>query len=131
MSLRARCVVGTLLVLLASRDADSEPAPFPDAPKTSTGATKIKTDEMRWLCVPGVPVERCIELPAGRFMDEPTWLAVDAEFHRLQDAETRLGAENASLRDTAKDWQPGWKLLAVTFAAGIVGGALAYRHYAN
>jgi len=37
-------------------------------------------------------------LPPGVHLPEPVWLALDAEMRRLQDAETRLTAENASLK---------------------------------
>ncbi len=136
--MRARCFVVALLVLLASREAYSEPAPSPTpsttvvpAPTNSAGETKIKTTEPRWLCVPGTPVERCIALPPGRFLGEPTWSGIDTEFKRLQDAETRLTAENTSLRQSASGWQPGWKLLVGTLVVGFVGGVAAYRYAQN
>lgn len=63
-----------------------------------------------------------LRLPPGYFLDEPTFKAKDAELRTLQEDKTRRDAENLSLKETAKSWQPGWKLLAVTLVTGIAGG---------
>lgn len=63
-----------------------------------------------------------LTLPPGYFVDEPTHDVVDAEVKRLQDAETRLTAENASFRKSAASWQPGWVTLASVLAGGIALG---------
>lgn len=65
-------------------------------------------------------------LPAGRFVDEATWSDVDAEFRRLQDAETRLAAENKYMREKVGGWQPGWKTLAAALLTGVALGAYGY-----
>lgn len=61
------------------------------------------------------------QLPPGYELDEPTWATKDAEMRRLQDAETRLSAENTSLKASASD-SVSWKLVvtvaSVAFAAG-------------
>lgn len=62
-------------------------------------------------------------VPPGRFVDEPRWSLLDAELRRLQTVETRITAENAELRKTAKSWRPGWKILASTLIAGVALGA--------
>lgn len=124
--MRARYAVVTLLILLASREAAGEPAPFPDAPVSPNGETKVQTVEPRVLCV--TDLTRCITLPPGRFLDEDTWQRIDAEHRRLQNAETRLDAENRSLHDSVSGWQPGWKILVGTLVLGFAGGAAAY-HY--
>jgi hypothetical protein len=62
-------------------------------------------------------------LPPGRFLDEATFGALDLEMRRLQEAETRLAAENRSLRESARGWRPGWKLLLGAAIAGAAAGA--------
>ena len=62
------------------------------------------------------------QLPPGYFMDEPTHDKLDAEMKRLQDSETRLTAENASLVKATSGWQPGWYTLAITLASGVALG---------
>lgn len=59
-----------------------------------------------------------LTLPPGYFLDEQTWQERDLELRRLQELETRLVAENKSLREDAAF--PPW--MAVTF--GAVGVAL-------
>lgn len=61
-----------------------------------------------------------LRLPPGYYLDEPNWNKLDAEVRRLQDAETRLTAENQSFRASLGTWQPGWKTL---LGAVILGGA--------
>lgn len=63
-----------------------------------------------------------LRLPPGYFLDEGTHDKVDLEMKRLQDAETRLKAENTSLRKTVSDWQPGWYTLAIAIAGGVALG---------
>ena len=64
-------------------------------------------------------------LPLGtHILAPPAWSKLDAEMRRLQDAETRLTAENQSLRTQAgSGWRPGWKLLATTLVIGTALGA--------
>lgn len=65
-------------------------------------------------------------LPPGRFLDESTFIVLDDELRRLQDQETRLKAENQSLRDSLAGWQPGWMTIAVTLVLGAAAGVGAY-----
>lgn len=69
----------------------------------------------------------CIELSTGYFMDEPTYSKLDVEMKRLQDAETRLKAENMSLKQSAAGWQPGPLTLATAFLAGVALGVYVDR----
>lgn len=62
---------------------------------------------------------RAVELPAGVLLPAPAWARLDAEVRRLQEAEVRLAAENASLREAA-----GSAPLVVVAAALVVGLAL-------
>lgn len=65
-----------------------------------------------------------LRLPPGYFVDEDAWGRIDAEMRRLQDAETRLTAENVSLRRSASAWAwPGWGPTALAIASGIAVGA--------
>lgn len=75
---------------------------------------------------PGVldaPNGRSYFLPVGtHILDGLSWQKQDDEVRRLQELETRLTAENASLRETASGWQPGWKLMLATLVVGVAGG---------
>jgi hypothetical protein len=73
---------------------------------------------------PGAPPV-CRELPAGRFLDEPAWSALDTEMKRLQDVETRLRAENDVYKKNADTWSPGWKTLVGAVVTGISVGVYA------
>ena len=64
-----------------------------------------------------------LRLPPGYFLDEPTRDRLDAEMRRLQELETRLTAENATLSKGVSGWQPGWVSIALTFAGGMALGA--------
>lgn len=64
-----------------------------------------------------------LELPPGYFYDEALHAALDVEVKRLQDVETRLTAENKSLRATLSTWQPPTYILVTTFVMGLGIGA--------
>lgn len=66
-----------------------------------------------------------LQLPPGYFMDEPTRDELDRETRHLQDAETRLRAENRSLRGSLASWQPGWIVLVSTAAVALALGIYA------
>jgi hypothetical protein len=67
-----------------------------------------------------------LRLPPGYFLEEPAWAELDVELKAQQERVTRLEAENASLRTTAAEWQPGWKLLVTAFAMGAVASTYAF-----
>ncbi len=105
----------------------------PDAPPESTPESTpepIPGGHLRLFSSPGVL--RLLEGPsAGRtfvvpplshVLDPVQWSVLDDELKRLQTAEVRLTAENGSLRATAKEWQPGWKILLSTLVVGLAGG---------
>lgn len=60
-------------------------------------------------------------LPPGYFLEDGTWSALDAELRRLQEAETRLAAENQSLRKSAGA-PPRWWWVVVGVATGATAG---------
>lgn len=64
-----------------------------------------------------------LKLPPGYFLDEETWMERDAEMRRLQEQESRLKAENLSLRSSADDFP--WGKIALGIAVGLAGGGLA------
>jgi hypothetical protein len=107
-------MLSVLAVLLVPSRVEAEPEPY--------RRVLVQTELMRLICVPAVPPVTCRELPPGRFLDERSWVTLDEEQRRLQDQETRLTAENKSLRATASAWQPGWKTLTLTLAVGLAGG---------
>ena len=122
--MRARCAAIALFVLLASARAAAEPAPYDDDGNPTP--TLIQTTGPRWLCkgrpIIDAPLPFCREVPEGRFIDETSWLKIDGEHRRLQDALTRSDAENKSLRETAKSWRPPWWALASATLTGIALG---------
>ena len=115
MSSRKRCgLAAALLVTLLTGRAAAEPAPSNYLRMRDPSTLTLKSG-------------RVLELPPGRFVEEKTFASHDDEVKRLQDAETRLTAENKSLRDTAATWQPGWKTLAITLATGLAIGVYLDR----
>lgn len=66
-----------------------------------------------------------LRLPPGYFLDEPAWGKLDAETRRLQETETRLTAENRSLRKSAREVSFGWKTLSAALVLGFAAGAYA------
>lgn len=114
-----------LAVLLASSEADAD--------ATAPPPVILRLPAPRTLCRPSDlegTAAICREVPPGRYYDEASWTKIDAELRRLQEVETRITAENASLRESAQGWQPGWRVLGIALASGFVGGLAAY-HYAS
>lgn len=68
-----------------------------------------------------------LRLPAGYFVDEATHDKLDNELRRLQAAETKLNAENSTLRADMAGWQPGPYTLAITFVVGLAAGMYLYH----
>ncbi len=108
MSPRRRVALLVFLSPLLARTAAGDPA----GPLHLETPSSVQTDG-----------GTSLRLPPGYFVEERVWSDLDLEMRRLQDAETRLTAENTSLRGAAAGWQPGWVTLTVTLAAGIVLGA--------
>jgi hypothetical protein len=95
---RACALVAALIVLHVTRPAGGEPI------KVKSPST-LRTDK-------GSEVR----LPPGVFLSQPEYDELDVEVRRLQDAETRLRAENISLRNSLRDTPSPW--------IGLVGVAL-------
>lgn len=100
---RFALVVGVAAVL-AARDASGDPIYHLKSPST------LKTEKGSEL-----------KLPPGYFLDEQTWQDRDAEMKRLQEQETRLTAENKSLKKSATGDYP-WLATGVVGAFGIAIG---------
>lgn len=117
----ALAVALAVLLLPAGAIAEGDP-PFEDTsvPLHIVSASDVVTDGGSLL-----------RLPPGYFLDEPMWLRFDTEIRRLQDAETRLAAENESLRESVSRAPPGgWRtmvLVAGALAAGIAIGVSASK----
>lgn len=127
MTHRAHVVGRTLtiafLVALTSKAFGDPltPSPDPAPPKPLTSYLHLRTPA-HVLTDGGAD----LRLPPGYYLDEPTWGKLDTEVRRLQDSETRLNAENKSLKTSLSGWQPGWWTLA-----GAVAGGLAIGWYAH
>jgi hypothetical protein len=67
------------------------------------------------------------DLGSGYYVDDTTWKKIDADVKATQDLQTRLLAENASMRKTLASWQPGWYVLAVAAISGITLGWVAAK----
>lgn len=105
-------VAGILLVLVAIARGD-EPAEETGIVRTHSPAT-CRTDGGSDL-----------RLPAGYFLPEAKFSELDASLKTLQDAQTRLTAENTSLRASAAEHSWGWVWAGVAgVAAGVLVGAL-------
>lgn len=114
MSRKTLATVAALVVLtLRTAGAAAEPA---DRPIHIGTSSTVETDGGSTL-----------RLPPGYFLTEPLYSKLDTELIRLQDAETRLTAENETLRKKTESWSPGWRTLAASFVAGIAVTAYALR----
>ncbi len=105
---RLGTAVALVVYLLAARAA-ADPAPSDRLRMRDSSSLTLKSG-------------RVLELPPGRFTEERTFEKDETELKRLQDQETKLGAENRSLRDSAAGWQPGWRTLLLAVASGAMIG---------
>lgn len=131
---RRAAAVAVLLALLAAAPAAGDPAPtapptvITPAPTDSAfEPVEVKPDLSKPVQIVSDSVVQTdggsiLHLPPGRYYRENVWAALDTEIRRLQAAETRLAAENASLHKTLGGWQPGWWTLVTVLSAGAAGG---------
>jgi hypothetical protein len=101
---RGKCLAAIALVIIFSREAGAEPVHLKSASKVETAKGSK------------------LELPPGYFFDEAEKAALDVELKRLQDQETRLAAENKSLRESADGISFGWYALGSAIVAGFALG---------
>ena len=110
-------LVAALCVSLYARDAGAEePAPVPVPWHLKNGGTVT------------TPKGNVLELPPGYYLAEPTWTKLDTELRRSQDAETRLAAENQSLRSGSEGmgWRSASVIATIALVTGMIAGVVAY-----
>lgn len=99
---RHRLVIASALLVLAAREAhgDIYHIKSPSTLKTEKGSE--------------------LKLPPGYFLDEKTWQERDLELKQKQESETRLKAENKSLRKSATEYP--WLATGFVGAFGVAVG---------
>lgn len=113
--MRKLLVVVIIAVLQGAAYADppTKPAQFQSATVcTTTAGSKIELPPGWWI----VPPER--------------WSELDLELRRLQEAETRLKAENATLTASIENARPAWYWISGALVAGFTG-ALVWKAVRN
>src|SRR5574342_482848 len=102
------------VALLVAASAAAEPAVVPEDTPVQvhfSRRSEIRTEKGTEL-----------RLPPGYFFNEMAYDSVDLEMKRLQNAETRLTAENNSLRESdGPGWGTVW-LVAGALALGVAAG---------
>lgn len=122
---RLGAILTVILVLAWSRTAAAEPVKpcSPSDPchlRMREDTTLTKDDGTQY------------RLPPGHFYDQPTWDTLELEFKRLQTQETRLEAENKSLRKSMDEtWKPGWLTIFSALVIGAAGGVGGYYWYTH
>jgi hypothetical protein len=107
----AMAIIATLLVY--SRAA-GEPLPIPDRPAQLETWGTLDTLGGSTLALP----------PGTWIVPEESWSTLDDELRRLQEAETRLTAQNQSLRSSAADFDRKWLWVGGSaLVAGFLTGA--------
>lgn len=113
MSTRKALLVVSIVMALGARsafgDEPENPCPDPGCHFPSGG-------------VIATPRGTLLKLPAGHYLDDPTWGRRDAELVLAQNLNTRLKAENESFRQSADEihWKAPVIALGLGFVAGIV-----------
>jgi hypothetical protein len=98
-----KAVIAAIVVALASRSAAGDPVIHLKTPSTvhTDGGADLK-------------------LPPGYFLEQNLYWELDDEFKRLQTQETRLKAENKSLRESSSEYP--WAATGLVGAFGIALG---------
>lgn len=118
MRLKVAIVIGILLI--PTRVLADSPTPTLEAEVLPMPTTHL------WMrSGPGVlrgPNGKSYVIPQdSRILTGERWAEQDVEMLRLQEQETRLGAENKSLRDTVNDMP--WTVIAIVGVVGMLSGA--------
>ena len=114
MTSRRRTVIVVAVLVALSRSAAADPTPPATAPVPAP--TNFLHVSVPWHLSTDSGTK--LDLPPSYVLDEPSFSKLDVEMKRLQDAETRLTAENKSLKTAVSGWQPGWWTLATTVVVG-------------
>lgn len=109
--MRCTAIISLVLLISAPTTAIADPTPVVQPPTHLASSSAVHTDGGSDL-----------RLPAGYFLPEPTWSVLVTETKRLQDAETRLKAENASLRTSVANSSPSWYVLATAVVSSLAAG---------
>lgn len=133
---RKALIIAAVFMAVAGRSAwgDDAPPPAEAAPAPSAPPAPLAgSDYLHLASGSSVTTDggTNLRLPPGYFLDEPAHAKLDAELKRSADAETRLTAENASLRAATSGWSPGWRTILIATATGFAGGIYAYHRFAN
>lgn len=102
MRRRWALVVGIAIVLETRATADTWHLKTPSTVKTDAGSE--------------------LKLPPGYFLDEISWRERDEKLKALEESDTRLRAQNASLRASATEVSFGWRTLGVVLLVGVAAG---------
>lgn len=115
---RLALVVALFVFLVGGRAFADEVKPLPE------GHVRLTTGNGELIAPNG---DRYF-LPVGtHILDGTSWENLDGEHRRLQEQETRLKAENRSLRNSANEWSPGWRTVVFITAGALAIGFTAER----
>lgn len=119
------CMLVLLFIVLTAPRVLAQPAPETPLP--------MPTLHMRLGTGEGTlrgPNGKDYVIPQGsRILAPEAWSTLDAEMVRLQEQETRLAAENKSLRQSASAFSPGVVVIVTALAVGLAGGAYLGHKY--
>lgn len=118
---RIAFLIGLALFFSCGRvyaDDTLKPLPSPHVRLTTGTGELVGPDGQRYF------------LPLGsHILDGTSFDNLETEHKRLQDQETRLAAENKSLRESLGGWRPGWITVVAVLVAGAAAGAGGYYLY--
>ena len=118
---RKLTIAAIVLVSLAARAA-ADPVPLPQ------GHVRLTLGEGTLTTYEGSQYV----LPLGtHILTYDTWQLLDNEVRRLQEQETRLSAENKSLKKSADNWNLGWYGVAAGALIGVAAGIYVGLKYSN
>lgn len=119
MKPRRLAILAALLVLFSTDRVFADDAPLQTLP-----SPHVRLPQGGELIV---PEDRHYFLPLGtHIIDNLGWQDLDNEVKRLQDSETRLKAENKSLKSALSSWSPGWGSLILLTGLAIATGTVVY-----
>lgn len=110
---KVTAIFALLVVLLTATAAADPEQPVPTLPPPF-----LRMRLPAKICWPDLST--CADVEAGYYIEEHLYNELDVEMRRLQDQETRLGAENKSLRSSADAFP--WLPVAIGVGVGFVAG---------
>lgn len=122
--IKAAVIVGVLLVLVPRASADPV---TPVEPPAEAEILPMPSTHLWMRSGPGTlrgPNGKDYLIPQNsHILTNERWSELDSEMLRLSEQETRLDAENKSLKKSASAWTPPAWLLVMAFGAGAASGA--------